>query len=302
MKQVARAPLRVSFFGGGTDLPKFYERYGGAVVGMAIDRYITVEVQERADSQVTLNSDLGYEADTITHAEVSAVLDEIEVDGVDIFIKSDVTPHGCGLGTSSALICALLKALKPRQTRIQVARAASRIGLKIGNQGIQDFWLTALGGWRYLYISELGRVWQYQFMDLDAVVPHLMLFDLNRNRDSHLIQSRSKNVEALKRLKTVAVDFMQELQRCEVFPDFLRQAWELKRRSSDAITDSDIDAIYEIGVKAGAKAGKLLGAGGGGHFLFYVEPPAQANIRQVLTDIGLTEVKFRLDTKGVRLI
>ncbi len=96
-------------------------------------------------------------ADTITHLEVAAVLDETDVDGVDIVIKTDVTPYGCGLGTSAALIVALLKALQPRQTRIQVARRASKIGLQLGNQGVQDFWLTALGA----AYSESGRVWLY---------------------------------------------------------------------------------------------------------------------------------------------
>ncbi len=294
-----KCPLRVSFFGGGTDLAEFYQQHGGAIVGLAINKYITVEVQNRSDSRVTLNSGLGYEADTITHAEVSAVLDATGAEGVDIFVKSDVTPYGCGLGTSSALICALLKALQPGQTREQIARRASKIGLKIRNQGIQDEYLTALGGWRYLHISESGRVWTHKITDLDPVVPNLMLFDLKRNRDSHLIQSAKKNPIVLKQLKLVAVDFMQESSRCQVFPDFLGKVWELKRQLSTAITDSVIDDVYEAGVKAGATAGKLLGAGGGGHFVFYVEPQYSQNVRHVLTGMGLEEVPFCLDTEGV---
>ena len=131
----------------------------------------------------------------------------------------------------------------------------------------------------------------------------LMLFNTGYYRNSHEIQKSPKSDKNLLEIKRLASDFLKipiDKQR-EAFPQFLRAAWEFKKKTSFSVTNERLDKIYQEGRMAGASAGKLLGAGGGGYFLFCVDPKHQPNVRRLLSNIGLVELSFTLDPHGTTL-
>lgn len=307
-----RTPLRISFFGGSSDLPEFSRKYGGEVVSMAINKYIWVCVRKRQDSLITLDSPFGHEcctvADQLKHPFVRAVLQKYGVPscGISIWITSDVTHLGCGLGTDSALIIGLLYGLfffKSRLlTPLQLAQASTQLQLEIGGSGVQDAYACAFGGYNHIVFEKDESV-RVENLGTPPFLRNLMLFNTGLFRDSHKIQSVPKSDEMILEIKRLAGDFLEinPDEQVKVFPEFLRYAWDFKRRTSSSVSNERIDQIYEQAMMSGAKAGKLLGAGGGGHFLFHMEEKDQANVRSKLSNIGVGEVPFTLEPKGIKV-
>ena len=305
---ITRTPLKMSFFGGGTDLPQFSRKYGGCVVGAAIDRYLTVAIREREDSMITLDTPFGHEscstAHQLKHPLVQAILENIAFEGgVSIWITTDMPAHGCGLGTSSALMVGLLAGLSRIRRRPKrqwtIAQQVAAIQLRMGGSGVQDAYLCALGGTRYFEFKLDDSVTVKDLPNIDS--SSLMLFDTGFARDSRDVQSEKKSEKQLMQIKQLAQAFVHVGRPEDAFPSFLRKTWELKRLVSSSISNERLDEIYDAAVDAGAVAGKLLGAGNGGHFVFYVKPKHQGNVRQRLSDMGLKEVPFNFDDEGVQV-
>ena len=308
---VTRTPLRISFFGGGTDLPEYSRRFGGLVVGTAISKYVYVAVRRRSDKLITLESPFGsetcYTPHEIKHELVRAVLTNMAgAEGNSIWISSDVPAQGCGLGTSSALVVGLVTALLhtrrlPNKPKFQLASLASGIESQLGNVGVQDTYLCCYGRQRFLHFREDGEILTFP-LELDGLDKNLMLWSTGLERSSRKVQSAKKSVEALHEIKKLAEEFLEENDADKVrwFDGYLRQAWEIKKRVSRSVTNSEIDGIYDAAIDAGAKAGKLLGAGGGGHFVFYVLPESKMSVREKLTGLGLNEIPFSFDKLGCR--
>lgn len=314
---ITRTPLKMSFFGGGTDLPDFSRKYGGCVVGTAIDKYLYVAIREREDSMITLDTPFGHETCStvhqLKHPLVQAILENIALNpdpigdafegGVSIWITTDMPAHGCGLGTSSALMVGLLAGLSHIRRRPKrqwtIAQQVAAIQLRMGGSGVQDAYLCALGGTRYFEFNPDDSVTVKDLPDLDS--SELMLFDTGFARDSRGVQSEKKSEEQLMQIKQLAQAFVSIENSQEEFPTFLKQTWELKRLVSSSISNERLDEIYDAAVDAGADAGKLLGAGNGGHFVFHVKPKYQGNVRQRLSDMGLKEVPFNFDRQGVHV-
>ena len=306
-----KTPLRVSFFGGGSDLPHFVEKYGGAVISMTINKYVWVSMRKRQDSLIVLDSPFGHECceaeHQIKHPSVRTVLQKYGVSsGISVWITSDVTHLGCGLGTDSALIVGLLNALFFLNHRslasIQLAQAAAQIQLEIGDSGVQDGYACAVGGYNHYNFEKDGSV-QITKLAVPSFSGNLMLFNTGKFRDSRKIQSAPKSDEMLLEIKRLANDFTKIPvdKQDQAFPEFLGYAWDFKRRTSSSISNERIDQIYEQAMMSGAKAGKLLGAGGGGYFLFYVQEKYKANVRRLLSNIGVVEMPFTFDPNGTIL-
>ena len=306
---MTRTPLRISFFGGGTDLPEFYQKHGGCVVGMAIDKYVWVMVRRRNDSMIALDTAMGHElcktADQVQHPLVRSVLEYVDLApvGVSIWITSDVSPHGCGLGTSSALTLGLLLALLDFSSLspgpiVNLIEEANSIESQVGPVGKQDTYLCGLGGVKCLQFSKNGFVDPYNVSTFDCF-DKLMLFDTGNWRVSTEIQGEAKDEESLLEIKGIAETFFSLDCIQTMFPTSLAQVWERKKKVSASVSNERIDAIYEEGMRSGALAGKLLGAGGGGHFLFYVLPSDQEKVRWNLSQLGVVEIPFGVSMEGV---
>lgn len=308
---ITRTPLKMSFFGGGTDLPEFSRKYGGCVVATAIDRYLCVAIREREDSRITLDTPFGHEtcsaAHQLKHPLVRAVLENAAPQsGVSIWITTDMPAHGCGLGTSSALMVGLLTGLLSRSDRDgrliqrwEIAQQVAAIQLQMGGSGVQDAYICALGGARYFEFHQDDSVTAKDLPKLDG--SRLMLFDTGFARNSREVQSEKKSATQLMQIKQLAQAFVHVERPEEAFPLFLKKTWELKRLVSSSISNERLDGIYDAAVDAGATGGKLLGAGNGGHFVFYVEPNHQEEVRERLSGMGLKEVRFNFDGKGIQV-
>ena len=293
-----RTPLRVSLLGGGTDLPDFRARYGGCVISMAIDKYIYVTLRQRTDSEVVIDSPFGHDKE-LGHALIAQMLERYPVNhGVSIWLSSDVTHRGCGLGTDSALIVGFLKALfyLTGEKDAILIDAVLEIYQTKGNVGTQDIYPAIYSGYNHIRFDAEGV--KINNLGAPPFLSKLMLF-LTGERDSRDIQSAAKSDDALLEIKSHVNDFLQGTKDIAYY---LRKNWAAKRRSSGAVTDKWIDAIYEMGIEAGACAGKLLGAGGGGYMLFYVEEKDQDAVRDKMNAHGLPELKIGLDTVGSTVI
>lgn len=298
----SRTPLRVSFFGGGTDYPAYYERHPGAVVGMAIDRYIYVSALRMSDI-IDYKYRISYSRlertschDDIEHPVVRTVLNYYGVnDALDISIQSEL-PASSGLGSSSAFTVGLVNlvaALKRRSmTRLDLGRAAIHVeqGLLKENVGVQDQLHAAFGGMnRFDFVDGRIRITPVQMSSacLDHLLASLVLVYTGRTRFASQVVSdqvaatREKRIDRelshLLALVTQAVDVLEGSDPEAMLRDFgamMHEGWQTKRQLSAGVSSPEIDALYEEARSAGAIGGKLCGAGGGG-FLLMVVPPSE---------------------------
>ena len=323
---ISRTPLRISFVGGGTDIANFYQRYGGAVISTVINKYVSVYITSRRDSQIAIDTPHYHETvsnpNHIRHPLIREAVRKTGVTGgVSIKVTSDVPSHGCGLGSSSALTVGLLNALyayrgieMPAET---LAHQACEIEIDRLSQpiGKQDQYIAAYGGVRWI---QFNRDESVDIQDI-AVPPEMiarleqnfMLFYTGIQRRSETIlheQKRSASSQTLLQIKGLVPTFYNALVKgnyenhsCEI-GYVLDHAWHLKRSLCDSISNPMLDTVYERAVAVGALGGKILGAGGGGYFLFYVPAEKQQVVTATLSDLGLSQVGFHFETKGTQLI
>jgi D-glycero-alpha-D-manno-heptose-7-phosphate kinase len=322
---VTRTPLRISFAGGGTDLPDFYEREPGAVFSTAVNRYIYVTVKRHGP--------VFDEAIRITYSKTEAVdrIDEIENDIAreclrlleiepPIYVSTiGDLPASTGLGGSSAFAVGLLNALHAyRGDRVsagQLAEEAAHIEIDVLGQpiGKQDQYAAAFGGLNLFVFKPGGGV---------TVEPHRLihnaihsLFDPllifwtghQRDADSVLSEQKSNTEDKLRSLERMR-DFAYEMQRLPMngsldaaaLGSILDQSWQLKRGLASTISNEKIDQWYERAMNAGALGGKILGAGGGGFLMFVAEQDKKDAIRAALSD--LRDVPMAYEAHGSRIL
>ncbi|HLG60526.1 MAG TPA: hypothetical protein VKY19_01245 [Ktedonosporobacter sp.] len=329
---IARAPMRISFGGGGTDLEAYYARYGGMVVSSAINKYFyaIMTTDETDDLQVisadyrslfrhTPYNDLFWDGDL---ALPKAVLHHFGIRrGVNLFVASEVPP-GTGLGSSSAAAVTLVRAIstliEQPMTRQQTAELASYI--EIGKMGMpigkQDQYASAFGGLNAITFASEGVTVEPLRIDpevRDTLERRLLLFFTGSSRESTSIlkhQRRSTEerdegvLEALHRIKRVA----EEVQRClergdlEEFAGLLHYSWQEKRRLAPNLSSRFIDECYELALQHGASAGKITGAGGGGFLLLYCREEAQEAVTYALEERGLKRMNFHFDHQGATVV
>ena len=327
-----RAPLRVSFGGGGTDLPAFYERHGGLVVSAAIARYCYALVEETRDGSGWLTSaDYGerlrWEPARLPRAAPPLALPKAALAelasrgaltaGVALTLASEAPP-GSGLGGSSAMAVALTQALATRfETPLSAEQAAARactleIERLAAPIGKQDQYASAFGGLNVIEFTAAGvrvtplRVTPAMRAALDE---RLLLFWTGQAHDSASILRRQRRdtqsdaavIARLQRIKQLAAEMRAALEAADLqtFGHLLDDAWQTKRRLSGAISSDAIDEWYSVARDAGALGGKITGAGGGGFLLLFAEPQRQPAVRRALAAQGLIETPFNFDMTGV---
>ena len=326
----ATAPLRISFVGGGTDFPHYYEDHGGAVLSTTIDLHVRVTITPRADRQVTVRSlDLGhlvaYDLDDGPEYDgvmdlAKAAIERIGVaSGVDVDIRSDAPP-GSGLGGSSALVVAMTAGLAALGSIEMTADELARVSYSIEREdlgisgGFQDQYATAFGGFNLIEFGrDEVRVTPVRVADgtLEQLEAHLLLWytgSVRRNVgiiDRQIAlwrEGREETRMGLKELHELAYVMRDAIEggSRDDLGELLRAAFESKRRMNPSITEhTSIDEMLTLARGAGATGGKVCGAGGGGCLLLACHPAARPAVERELGRLGGRVVPFRFHPRGV---
>ena len=329
---IARAPMRISFAGGGTDLEAYYAKYGGLVVSTAINKYfyVMITTDESDDLQVisadyrslfrhSSYDDLFWNGDL---ALPKAVLHHFGIRrGINLFIASEVPP-GTGLGSSSTaavtMVHAISTLIEQPMTKHQVAEVASyieisKMGMPIGKQ---DQFAAAFGGLNKITFTSDGvTVEQLQIASevRQTLERRLMLFFTGSSHESTSILKHQRKstedsdesvLEALHTIKQVAVDVQAclELGDLNEFASLLHYSWQQKRRLAPGLSTAFIDECYALALQCGATGGKITGAGGGGFLMLYCNEYAQDAVTRALEGRGLKRMNFRFDQQGATVI
>jgi len=323
---ISQTPVRLSFLGGGTDYPEYIRRHGGATLVATINKYTTITVHpltQFADHSVRIHYSRVESVQSIAeiqHPSARECLRHLRIDsGVEIHYVSDL-PSRTGLGSSSSATVGLLMALHAFNgemvSRECVAAEAVHVEQELIHEqvGCQDQYACALGGVRRLEFQPDGRVCSDPVVlspeRLQAFQERLMLLYTGIQRDAQDVldeqmeRMRSgESEEHLQRLKTLVGEGIQRLvgsRDLSEFGELLHEAWMIKRGLSSKVSTPRIDEAYDRARRAGAVGGKLLGAGGGGFLLLYVEPYNHARVRSALPE--LSQVAFTFENTGSTLV
>lgn len=318
---VAQTPLRISFFGGGTDFREYFLKEGGWVLSSAIDKFIYVIVKERFGDKIRVGytrTELVDDVGQVEHELVRETLHRTGISaGIEISTMGDIPSEGSGLGSSSTVTVGLLNALytylgTPKDHEA-LAREACEIEIDtLGKPiGVQDQYIAAYGGLRFIEFGVDGQIHVNSVnMHIDQtrrLNRNLMVFFTNITRKSESVlaeqvQNISQRLEVLRAMKGLAVQARNCLEEgaFDEFGQLLHQGWLLKKQMASRVTNRSIDEMYETALRAGATGGKISGAGGGGFLLLYCPREKQDNVRFALR--GLTELPFHLERDGTKII
>jgi D-glycero-alpha-D-manno-heptose-7-phosphate kinase len=322
---ISQTPVRVSFFGGGTDFPEYFNRYGGAVLSTAIDKFVYLSVNYLSnffDYRIKVSyskTELVNDIKDIEHPAVRACLEHLGItSNIEINYFSNL-PARTGLGTSSSFVVGLLHALYAYQGRMVSARRLAEEAVYVErvlipeNVGYQDQYAAAFGGVNYISFQDRDEARVEKVIctqrSLRTLQDNLLLFYTGIQRYSDTIQKKhvsdiDKNLESLDALTGLADrgrDILcGSIDDLEQFGRLLDEGWQLKKNIGRGVSNPEIDGMYSRAVKAGALGGKLLGAGGGGFLLLYVTPERQSSVRSALSE--LLEVSFSFEDNGSHII
>jgi D-glycero-alpha-D-manno-heptose-7-phosphate kinase len=321
---ISKTPLRMSFSGGGSDLPSFYERSEGAVVSVAIDKYIYVTVNKKFDNSFRI----GYSKtenvkspEKIKHGIVREVIKKLNINGgLEITSIADIPSSGTGLGSSSSFTVGLLNALhgykKEFSTPETLAREACEVEIDLLKEpiGKQDQHAAAYGGLNLIRFHEDGSV------DIDPIITQketrktleknvLMFYtgitrsasEILRHQNTNL-KSKKQTFAKMKKMVENTYRIKDELQKNNLdnFGKILHENWLLKKEMTSGISSPEIDKWYQTGIKQGALGGKILGAGGGGFLMFYAPHEKHQQIIESLPKLRPVNLEF--DYQGSRII
>ena len=322
---ITRTPLRISFFGGGTDYPVWYREHGGAVLATAINKccYISCralppffEYHSRVSYSKLENVDSNA---AIEHPSVRGCLEFLGIDdGIEVHHIADL-PARTGLGTSSAFTVGLLLALYALKNQMRDKHALATDAIHVEQEvlreavGAQDQVSAAYGGFNHIKFQQDGTIEVRRILTapsrLAELEQHLALYFTGFSRIASEIAKEQIRLtpQRTTELKTMhqMVDEAEAIianPNCpiEEFGKMLHESWKLKRTLSNNITNSSIDEIYDAGVRAGALGGKLLGAGGGGFMLFFVPPERKDELRRRLQK--LLCIPFAINSRGSHVV
>jgi D-glycero-alpha-D-manno-heptose-7-phosphate kinase len=318
---VVQTPLRISFFGGGTDFPSYYLSEGGCVLTTTIDKYIFVVIKNRFDEKLRLGytkTELVDHIDELEHELIREALRKTDIKhGVEVTTLGDIPSAGSGLGSSSTVTVGALHGLHTFNgdlvTAEQLAFEACDIERNILKApiGIQDQYIVAFGGLRFIKFKKNGQV-EIKKVNIDddakrKLNENTMLFytGITRRSNTILIEQK-KNVQqhlaVLDEIKHIAYKAHDELLsgNIDTIGKLLHESWLLKKRLASGVSNGKIDEMYETARSAGALGGKVAGAGGGGFLILYCPHSKQAHVRAALS--GLKELPFLLEQDGSKVI
>jgi D-glycero-alpha-D-manno-heptose-7-phosphate kinase len=320
---ISRTPLRMSFVGGGSDLPVFYRKCGGAVVSTAINKFVYVTVNKKFDDQIRVSYSKTEEAKSVEKIKHPLVREAMKLlgvaGGVEVTSIADIPSKGSGLGSSSSFTVGLLNALHAFANRHasadKLARESCEIEINRCGEpiGKQDQYAAAFGGLNFIQFNPDDSVHVEPIICKRETVAQLqsqtLVFytGITRRASNVLAQQQSalasekKKRDLTKKMVELAQSLRRELQenRATSFGEIIHEGWLLKKNLARGITNGAIDGWYETARKAGAIGGKLLGAGAGG-FLMFVAPPEKHEA--IMRALKLRRMDFRFETQGSRII
>ncbi len=321
---ISSTPLRISFCGGGSDLPSFYKEEGGAVISTAINKYVYVTVNNRFEKGFRLGyskTEIVDAIDQIQHKVHRAVLGKLGMSGgLEITSVADIPSHGTGLGSSSSFTVGLLNALHAYKKEFRSAEDLSQEACEIemvycqDPVGKQDQYIAAYGGFKFIQFNSDESVFVdpviCQSETLEQLQKNLLLLHTGFGRNSgDILKAQSKIVlkdagkkGVLRKMVRLAFAMKEELQKnnLDSFGEILHENWILKREIVNGISSPQIDDWYARALKAGALGGKLLGAGGGGFLMFYAQQERHEKIKQALPELKPIAVQF--EKQGSKII
>jgi len=318
---VVQTPLRISFLGGGTDFHDYYLQQEGCVVSSTINKYIFVIIKRRFDKKIRVGYTSTEWVDDLDELQHELVRESLRMAGitqcVELSTMGDIPSQGSGLGSSSTLTVGCLNAMYAHQGRLvdaeTLARQACRIEIDILGKpiGKQDQYAAAYGGLSFIRFKTDGSV-DVDRLDISSDVrrvldERLMLFYTGVTRQaSTILEEQVANIadrtEVLNGLKALAYEARRQIEQgnLDALGVTMDRGWVLKRQLASRITNSSIDAMYDVARHAGALGGKITGAGGGGFLLLYCPPKHQDAVRYALRH--LQELPFRLERDGSKVI
>lgn len=320
---VSKTPLRMSFVGGGSDLPVWYREELGAVLSTSIDKFIYISVNPKFDGRIRLNYSQTEEADHFSQLQHPLVREAMAITeilgGVEIASMADIPSKGSGLGSSSSFTVGLLNALYAFKNQYiskgDLARLACEIEIERCGEpiGKQDQYAAAFGGLNLIRFHPNNGVSVDPIICSSSLIQQLnnsiLVFFTGRTRSASLVlegqsaalkQAERRNL--MRRMVELAFELKRELEigSLDNFGDILDENWRLKAQLTNGISDPQIDGWYSTGLAHGAKGGKLLGAGNGGFIMFFAPPERHDDIKAALP--GLTPKRFRFETNGAQIV
>lgn len=321
---ISRTPFRISFFGGGTDYPGWYQQHGGAVLAATIDKYCYLSVRylppffEHRIRLVYSRIENCQTIDEIEHPSVRETLRYLGIDrGIEIHHDGDL-PARSGMGSSSSFTVGLLNALyalrgqMPGKHRLGTEAIHMEQNVLQENVGSQDQVCAAYGGFNHITFMPNGefavRPMTLPQARMRSLNDHLMLFYTGVKRTASEVagsyvpslDAKRRQLRILKDLVDEAINVLASDQDISAFGELLNEGWQVKRSISDRITNPLIEDLYGQARAHGALGGKLLGAGGGGFMLLFVPPEKQQAVREALSH--LIEVPFSFEHAGSQII
>jgi len=320
---LSKTPFRMSYVGGGSDLPAFYREEIGAVLSTSIDKYMYIAVNQKFDGNIRLSYAKNEEVEQVSdikHPLIREALRLVSISGgIEIASMADIPSMGSGLGSSSSYTVGLLHALYAYRneyvSKEELARQACEIEINHCHEpiGKQDQYAAAFGG------LNLIRFHPDESVSIDPVIckpetiktieDSTLIFFTGRTRSaSGILKSQSEALKLIthrnivRRMAELAFELKDELESGNLgnFGSILNENWRLKSQLANEITDPQIDEWYRQGINAGATGGKLLGAGNGGFMMFYAPPESHEKIKKTLD--FLRPMKFGFDRNGSQIV
>lgn len=323
---ITRTPFRVTLGGGGTDLPAYYEKYGGFVFSAGIDKYMFISVNRLiVEDLIKLKYSKTEIVEHIDQLQHDIAREALRMTGIEKAIEIDSVadiPAGTGLGSSSCYAVGLLHALYTlRRDAISLqdlAEEACRLEIEILGKpiGKQDQYMAAFGGLTVLDIAKGGRVSvrpAKMAQDvIDALNRNMLMFFTQTSRDANdILAEQTKGAREEKKEVTDSMHYIKEIGykileaaesgNIDDIGKLFDRHWQYKKKISTKMTNPCFDQIYQKAKEAGALGGKISGAGGGGFFTFYV-PENHSEFRETMAQLGLREMRYRFDFEGSKVL
>jgi len=317
---IVQTPLRISFFGGGTDFPSYFLNEGGCVLSSAINKFIFVTIKERFDDKLRVGytrTEIVDTVDEVAHELIREALRKTGVrKGVELITMGDI-PAGSGLGSSSTVTVGSLHAMYAYQNMLvsmdRLAEEACDIEVNVLGKpiGFQDQYIAAFGGLRFIEFNRSGNVIT-EMVNLDPVIQNrlsenMLLYFTGVTRKAETILTEQKDninhrLPILRKLKEMAHQARESLCAGQIddLGYLLHESWQLKKQLANGISNNILEDYYETAIRAGAYGGKVTGAGGGGFLMLYCPLEKRESVRAALKD--LRELPFKLEPDGTKVI
>ncbi len=320
---ITRTPFRISFAGGGSDLKNYYEKYGGSVLSVSINKYIYLSMHPYFDEHGYLlkysKTEQPKSVEDIQHPIIKDIFKKYDIMGVDFNSSADI-PSGTGLASSSAFTVGLINLCNAYTDKYMNKQDMADLACKIEIEdlkepiGKQDQYACACGGLNFIEFYKDGVVdVEKLYLQSDAyhvLEKNLLMFYTGQTRAAGSILAEQKKnttedeakIKNLHKMVQLSKDLKTELLRgnTNAMGEILHAGWMYKKELAKGITNPDIDEAYQAALDNGARGGKLLGAGGGGFLLFYVEEQHRTRVRRALKN--LKEIDFKFDNKGTNIV